>query len=263
MLYTVCGAAPNDVYAAGQNATLIHFDGAHWRGLSVPADVATKHMWASCRGDSVVLVGAGVGLLRHGQWSLLPDRPRELSGWLRTAWISTSERIYFAQSGAGLFAFENGRWREATEQGSWMLGFAENGKGDLLSTGGDGWILRLRGSSWQRVPTGDQAYYPAVWGSEIDFYIVEIHGRVLRYDGLVLEEIFSVPLQYSMVDIWGTGINDLHVVGKGIWHFDGVNWSRTLDYDGIHLQGVWGFGPEDVFAVGEAGRILHYSCRPQ
>lgn len=263
VLYTVCGAAPDDVYAAGQNSALIHFDGAHWRGVSPPAGIGAKHMWASCRGDSLVLVGAGVGLLRGGQWSVLPDRPPDLGGWLRSAWISTSDQIYFGPSGVGLFAFEDGRWREASKQGRGMFGFAENGEGDIVSTGDDGWILHLAGSSWRRVPTSDHAYYPAAWASEIAFYIIAIHGRVLRYDGVVLEEVFNVPLQYSMVDLWGSGPNDLHVVGKGIWHFNGAVWSRALDYDGIRLQGVWGFGPEDVFAVGEAGRILHYSCRSE
>ena len=50
--------------------------------------------------------------------------------------------------------------------------------------------------------------------------------------------------------IWGSGPDDVFAVGyEGVWHFDGDTWS--LWYEGMGMDGifndVWGSGPEDVY----------------
>jgi hypothetical protein len=43
-----------------------------------------------------------------------------------------------------------------------------------------------------------------------------------------------------------------------IWHYDGTAWSAMSSGTYNDLWDVWGSDYDDIFAVGEAGTILHY-----
>jgi hypothetical protein len=59
--------------------------------------------------------------------------------------------------------------------------------------------------------------------------------------------------------VWGSGPNDVFAVGyEGtILHYDGQSWQSVVLKTGF-LEGVWRSGPNDVFAVGIDGTLLHY-----
>jgi len=67
----------------------------------------------------------------------------------------------------------------------------------------------------------------------------------------------------ALVDIWGTGSNDVFTVGWGgnILHYDGSRWTQfdTSQVTGQTFHGVWGSAPGDVYAVGFNGTIIHYN----
>lgn len=63
--------------------------------------------------------------------------------------------------------------------------------------------------------------------------------------------------------VWGTSGDDLFVVGGVrsalIYHFDGESWERMQPPDKTPaLIWVFGFAPDDVYAVGERGAFIHY-----
>ncbi|MHB8078017.1 MAG: beta propeller repeat protein [Candidatus Krumholzibacteriia bacterium] len=63
-----------------------------------------------------------------------------------------------------------------------------------------------------------------------------------------------------LLDIWGSGANDIYVVGRPgiLLHWDGTAWSlQDLGTSEI-LTAVWGTGPSDVFVVGYKGLVYHY-----
>jgi hypothetical protein len=66
-----------------------------------------------------------------------------------------------------------------------------------------------------------------------------------------------------MSAVWGSAPDDVFIVGgqpeQGVvYHFDGAVWA-PIDVGEIPiLVWVYGFGPDDVFAVGEEGIIIHY-----
>ena len=64
----------------------------------------------------------------------------------------------------------------------------------------------------------------------------------------------------GLLSIWGSSPDDVFAVGEHgtILHYDGSAWTQ-MDSDAIRdLNGVWGSGPDDVFAVGSASTIIHY-----
>jgi len=67
----------------------------------------------------------------------------------------------------------------------------------------------------------------------------------------------------SVSGVWGSGPNDIFATGGdeargAIMHYNGTDWS-LVEPDGAGLL-VWsyGFGPDDVYAVGVGGTFLHY-----
>lgn len=73
----------------------------------------------------------------------------------------------------------------------------------------------------------------------------------------------DVPDAGSLSGIWGTGPDDIFVVGGDdtqgtVLHHDGTTWSLMEVPDIDLLVWVYGFGPDDVYAVGEGGGMLHY-----
>jgi hypothetical protein len=65
----------------------------------------------------------------------------------------------------------------------------------------------------------------------------------------------TVPGLTAMTSVWGTGDDDVWIVGFGdaamsvIAHFDGTNWTTT-EFAGARLTGIGGFDRESVWAVG-------------
>jgi len=65
----------------------------------------------------------------------------------------------------------------------------------------------------------------------------------------------------SLNDIWGTSKENIFAVGDAgnILHYDGNSWSKMkIDEPYSHLYGIWGSGPDDVFVAGQNGTIKHY-----
>jgi hypothetical protein len=62
--------------------------------------------------------------------------------------------------------------------------------------------------------------------------------------------------------VWGSGPDDVFIVGGGddaeIVHFDGSDWSPMEVPEVGLLVWVFGFGPDDVWAVGVGGAVVHY-----
>jgi hypothetical protein len=67
----------------------------------------------------------------------------------------------------------------------------------------------------------------------------------------------------AVLSVWGTGEDDLWAVGgrEGqslVFHNDGTGWSSVDVGSSAPLWFVYGFGSDDVYALGERGTILHY-----
>lgn len=68
----------------------------------------------------------------------------------------------------------------------------------------------------------------------------------------------------ALSGVWGSGPSDVFVVGGDadgaeIWHFDGSQWAAMrAPEDASLLVWVAGFGPDDVWAVGLDGTMVHY-----
>jgi photosystem II stability/assembly factor-like uncharacterized protein len=60
--------------------------------------------------------------------------------------------------------------------------------------------------------------------------------------------------------VWADAPDDAWAVGDvgTIVHFNGTMWTPVSSPTSLTLYAIWGSGPMDVWAVGEQGVILHY-----
>ncbi len=69
-----------------------------------------------------------------------------------------------------------------------------------------------------------------------------------------------LPQGNPLYGVWSFGPNDVYAVGtRGtLMHYDGSTWSVVQTVTPNGLNDVWGSASNDVFAVGAAGTIVHY-----
>ncbi len=72
--------------------------------------------------------------------------------------------------------------------------------------------------------------------------------------------ICARSLTAFMHGVWGTGPNDVWAVGYGgtILHWDGTAWSPVPSGTTESLAAPWGTGPDNVWITGTTGTILHW-----
>jgi len=69
-----------------------------------------------------------------------------------------------------------------------------------------------------------------------------------------------LPTGNPLYAVWGSGPNDIFAAGciGTIVHYDGSRWSTMTSGTTYNINGIWGSGPNDIFAVHDSGGILHY-----
>lgn len=76
------------------------------------------------------------------------------------------------------------------------------------------------------------------------------------------EPAFDTSAAGALSGVWGSGPGDVFIVGgtetAEIYHFDGADWSPMQAPDVGLLVWVFGFAPDDVWAVGVGGAVVHY-----
>jgi hypothetical protein len=75
--------------------------------------------------------------------------------------------------------------------------------------------------------------------------------------GSWVEQAVPAPSAVTAYRLWVSGDNDVWLGGSSIWHFDGSAWTETPPAVPTAIADFWGFGPSDVFAIGDA-RVLHW-----
>jgi len=102
---------------------------------------------------------------------------------------------------------------------------------------GNPWVVGLNNGAY-RIPEGSQNWAP-----------------------------LAVPSSFgqNLLSIWGTSVADVWIGagdgsgGSGIFHFDGASFKGYAVPDNLPVAGIWGRSPVDVWAVGDAGLVMHWT----
>lgn len=126
-------------------------------------------------------------------------------------------------------------------------------------------VIRYDGVAWTTQPTPGKPYR-AIWGSAAnDIWVAGVSAAIAHFDGTTWSEV-ATALTGQFNALWGSAGNDVWAVGVlaggggRVAHYDGSTWTDAASSGSWPaIQSVWGFGPQDIWAVGTAGAIYHRS----
>ncbi len=262
------GSGPDDIYAVGDSSHILHYDGTSWKDINQISGADLVDVWGSGPNDVYVVgrssaTAGGVVFHYDGDaWKqvFLPSSP------VVSIWGFASDDIYILDDFSTVYHFDGSSWQEigvATRRTDRLYDIWGVSPNDLFAVGRDGVVAHFDGSQWQNQVQGPDINPYSVWTDGQRVVIVGEGPEALVYDGSQWT-LHSLPREIPdsdwvsahAYDVWGTSWNHLYAVGDGlIWRFDGQTWSRVhsvLNDEGdiAVMEGIWGFGPNDIYAVG-------------
>ncbi|MEQ9502741.1 MAG: hypothetical protein RIT81_38080 [Deltaproteobacteria bacterium] len=257
----IVGAGPNDIWAVGDTGTLLHWDGMNWLGAQSPT---TENL-------------NGITKASDSNFWAVGDRAVTLtlaqSTWEVVDVTVTNEDLnaVHALTGTDIWAVGDGdtyiRWN-----GTVWLAFAGNSQFDLRDVWGsstspnDVWavgdrgrIRRFDGSRWN----------PVISRTADDLNTISPTSRGLLAagnGGLVMRRVDnewqpeSRRRLHTLQGVWGPAPDDIWAVGANgtILHWDGAAWTDAPEIPNAQIYAVHGSGTDDVWAVGELGFVTHW-----
>ncbi len=131
---------------------------------------------------------------------------------------------------------------------------------EAFAVGDNGTILHSDGPEWTQMLSGTRVRLSAVWGSDSEnVYAVGEEATLLHWDGrswspirLEHPDFPERPFFAVLHDVWGSGPDDVHIVGDVHVRFDGRTWTVDPSFWAI---AVWGLDSSNLFALERGGRI--------
>jgi len=169
-------------------------------------------------------------------------------------------------------------WRsafEAADDGAFLSAWGRSDS-DVWVVGGqlkNGVAWHYNGQVWQRADTPDGPLLNWTHGYDDHQWIVGNDGRILyRTDPASPWTTQSSTTNLPLWGVWAASTNEAWAVGGDpiasgdpdpvLLHWSEGRWSRVpipaIDREFRALFKVWGTGPQNVYAVGARGVIIHY-----
>lgn len=220
------GTSSNNTTDGGTNPTGTTTVTGHWTSVATGTTVDLYGVYGAAT-NSLVAVG--------------PQTIRRFNG---TAWSAgpDSELTLRGIGGAGASTFIIG------------ITVPEAGSADT----GMGVILRMMGTTltMQSNPA-PTAQYLNVWARAADDawavgQDVAVHWDGMRWVNTASMGIMQGPMSSPASDlyaVWGAAADDVRVVGKKVYHWDGAAWTSEVQPGNDYYYGIWGSGARDVWMV--------------
>jgi hypothetical protein len=270
-LGAVWGSSGKDVFAMGDNGTILHYDGNTWSKMqqNTLSTVDFLDRWGVSSTNVFAVGRYGMFHYDGNLWSKM-DSNTALN--INGIWGS-SENDVFAVGWSSIFHYDGSRWSEMIEFSELEISNNVNAVWGSSATdvfavtfdGDDGYspIYQYDGNVWTPMDCGHYYSLNGIWGSsENDVFAVGANRSdvvILHYNGIEWSEVYRPPDQTALRAVWGTSENNVFAVGVNvILHYDGNSWSE-IDVGIFHpLEDVWVSSDGDVFAVGSKGLILYH-----
>jgi hypothetical protein len=268
-LHAIWAANVGDASVVGDQGDLITYDAIAWTRSNDLASLTSNNLtsiWESAPNDQYVVGANKVFHFDGSKWTEVTSSVDLLNSVFG---VSPTD-VFVVGQNATILSYDGVEWSTMTSpvgavalRGVW--GRAPN---DVFAVGSGGVVLHYDGQAWTVVPNSSTSELDAIWGSSDHVYAVGKAG------GTVSNQTFTIvywdaslnmftpmpqPSSVSAVDlyaVWGRGPDDIFASGSSgtILHYDGAAWTGVTTMSG-RLYGLGG-SSRDTYAVGEGGTIL-------
>jgi hypothetical protein len=293
-LHDVWASSPSDVFAVGDNGTIVHWDGTAW----TPQDSGVDWRLASVEGsgpNAVYAQGsvANPSILRYAgsQWEQVPSSAAAgfaslavnpngfafcgnddgciyggtttltdrfcTSVLTRSLAVRGLNNVFGAQVDGNVFQHDVGQFTLdvfTTDVREVWAG----PWGYVYGVGFEGQVVYHDGAAWRVLREARPAgQIHEIFGTEGTRFAIGTASYV--FDG---SDWVSRPLADPLAGLAGWAISNDFAVAVGengaINHWDGISWGNVTSPTTSTLVGAWASSETDAFAIGSDGTVLHY-----
>lgn len=247
--FNINGKAPSRGWLVGGNGAIGQYDGKAW-SVSNPATVKEfRAVWMTAKDDGWA-VGARGQIYRWNSLTWEAQTPVTTQD-LKAVWASGRDDVWAVGNQGTVLHYNGAAWASVMTGTTAILlnGVAGNGPNDVWIAGDE--VLRWDGNQWNKMPSPPRSL-GSIFVEKGTVYGTASTG-IYSFDGTTWKQASG---EYVAM-IAGTGM-DLYAAGaKGIYQLSGGNW--TLAYPSTtQAYGIYYRSNQDIWAVGEQGRILHW-----
>lgn len=267
----IWASGPDDVWVVGtwQRSMSVDTYRAHWDGRAWKTDASND--WENVRYEAWRSV-FGFGpreVWVNGTWRFDGERwTRLCKGTARSSLWGAPSGVLLGAGADGLARFDGQAWRYTATLALSSAGFVANAQGSRLLLDGRGALGVHDGTGWTSrytaPPPGGGLGYNAqtakLGTGPDDLWVVAFWNALLRWDG----QAWSRPQgDFRVTAAWEPRPGELlaarvaHASQGGrpqLARWDGAAWQPLgVELGDDWLTGMWGSGPDDVWAVGRAG----------
>lgn len=193
-LYQIWGRTPNDVWAVGFGASIMHRDATNWSsitsGIALPPTTTLSGVWGFGNGELYAVGDGGVILHRDpgGGWTKETCPSGDVR--LQTVWGSSPSDVYVVNfDGLVLHSRGNGLWkvqRSADPEPTNLIGgrtiWGSSPNDVYLSTAREGLFHSSGDGNWSAAPGAGDVRPLSLSGLDDGTLFVSGFGRVYRYE---------------------------------------------------------------------------------
>jgi hypothetical protein len=262
-LHAIWGSSENDVFAVGNNGTILHYNGQLWQQMESGVTNDFRAIWGSS--DDDVFVVGNEGVIFHYDGQFWRNMGSGVTNNLNAIWGSSDDDVFVVGGdwNQGIILHYDGlQWTEIFNAPFSLKNLQGNTENEVSVTAQNGAILHYEGNRWVITENSE-----SLWGNSSGqmFALDEYNYRddkqnIFHYDGSQWTEMFKSDTELNA--IWGSSKNDVFVVG-GDWnqgiilHYDGSQWIEQFNTS-VRIDDIYGNTTNDVFAETRNGSILHY-----
>ncbi len=269
-LYAVHATSGASVWAVGEAGVAVRFNGTIW----IPKDTGATsslfgfHATGASRGLAVGAGGVALVLDAGAFAPVASGTPSDLFA----AWLASADEGVVVGAGGTILRWADGSFQAVQSPTRRDLFAVTRDMAGRWWAAGDGVVLRREDDGTWRVSlsTPDEDLRAVYALDEGHVFAVGKGGAVYGFDGknwaalrvqdLPLEDGGSAPFTASLHGVWASGPDDVWAVGESgfVLHSSGGDFEvRRADTD-VTLRSVHGRGPRDVFVAGGTGTLFHF-----
>jgi hypothetical protein len=276
-LYAIHGSSAADVWAVGDDGTIVHFDGMKWAARPSGVRTELNGVWAASASDAWAVGDDSVVLHWDGAaWSPAVGVPAAGFVW-RAVWGAAANDVWIVGgdlsvslpdgNGGAMLHWDGHTWTPHTgpEDLGAVWGAAT---GDVWGLGTAHGLYHWNGQAWSAAAGDLPQIGTAVWGSGAhDVWLAWREASPGHTDGTNVDATNDQSM--DLYGLWGSSSTDVWAVGLSnpdnlfadaglVLHWDGNAWKRWPNTGAAQLNAIWGSAADDVWAVSLAGDIVHW-----